>query len=131
MLCIAALLPSPSRALLLPGSAINPLAGGWGEKGDKLFPTLYSAWSCFCVSLELPGVGLPQRGSQLLHTELRAMLMLQHQAPLGDAVLTAPATPERAVVGKEDAKEKEGGWLLPQQLECGFRSIPPSTQHLS
>lgn len=49
VLCIAALLPSPSPALLLPGSAINPLAGSWGERGHRLFPTLYSAWSCFCM----------------------------------------------------------------------------------
>lgn len=40
-------------------------------------------------------------------------------------MLMATVTPERAVVGKKDAREKEGGWPLPQQLECGFRSIPP------
>lgn len=44
-------------------------------------------------------------------------------------MLTATATPQRAVLGKEDAREKEGGWPLPQQLECG--ACPPAASLLS
>lgn len=76
LLQVFALLPScqaPARFSRSPGQQLIPWQGAEGEKGDRLFPTLYPAWSCFCVSLELL-----VWGHQVLHTRPGATLGLQH-----------------------------------------------------
>lgn len=95
-----------------------------------MFPTLYSARSCFCLTLELPAWA-PTAGQPTP----------PHRAG-GHAGAPAPSPSGRCCAGglcdaQEGCGEQGGcwrggrGWLLPQELGCGLQEHPPTAPGIS